>query len=162
MSIQLFASILALSLVCAGCSPPAAAVDPATQVKDGCDQDPDFAFKNQVAAAAPFKGAVEADNDQLILIVDPGQWRNLGYGMRQQLIAIFDCGDAGPGKYHTNVFVRATQDGPNLMTATQGDLVQWRADGLATLKQDGLRADVVATDAMVQTQSQTDPAAPTS
>jgi hypothetical protein len=35
------------------------------------------------------------------------------------------------------------------MNVSQGDLVQWRANGLAILKQDGIRADVVATDASV-------------
>ena len=159
MTVRLFASIFALSLVCAGCSPPAPAVDPATLVKDGCDQDPDLAFRNQVASAAPFKGAAELEHDELLLTVDPDQWRNLGYGMRQQIIAIFDCGDAGPGKYHTNIYVRAP-DGTDLMKVPQTDLIQWRAEGLAILKQDGIRADVVATDATVQIHSQTDPGAP--
>jgi len=154
MAPRLLLALFALTLACAGCSPPA------TLVKDGCDQDPDFAFRNQVIAAAPFTSAAEIEHDELILTVDPGQWRNLGYGMRQQLIAIIDCGDAGPGKYHTNIYVRQTSDGPDLMKASQGELVQWRADGLAILKQDGFRADVVATDAKVQTHSGTDPSAP--
>jgi hypothetical protein len=160
MTARLFASILVLSLVCAGCSQSPAPVDPATLVKDGCEQNPDLAFRNQVAAAAPFRGAAELDNDELLLTADPGQWHNLGYGMQQQLIAIFDCGDAGPGKYHTNIYVRGP-DGTDIMKVAQPELMQWRAAGLATLKQDGLRADVVATDAAVQNRSPTDPGAPT-
>ena len=154
MTSRLFPLLFALSLACAGCN------QPATLVKDGCEQDPDFAFKNQVVAAAPFTSAAEIQNDELILTVNPDQWRNLGYGMRQQLIAIIDCGDAGPGKYHTNIYVRQTADGPDLMKVSQGELMQWRASGLAILKQDGLRADVVATDAMVQNHLGTDPSAP--
>ncbi|SRR5258708_6829517 len=159
MDTRLLASILALSLVCAGCSPPAAAVDPATLVKDGCEQGPDGAFKGQVAAAAPFKGVDELEHDELLLTVDPGQWRNLGYGMRQQIIAIFDCADAGPGNYHTDVIVRST-DGTDMMKVATPELTQWRAEGLAILKQDGLRADVVATDATVHSNSPVDPGAP--
>ena len=155
MAVRFFAPILALSLVGAGCSPPA----PAPLVKDGCEQDADGAFKGRVAAAAPFKGVDELEHDELLLTVDPGQWRNLGYGMRQQIIAIFDCADAGPGNYHTNIYVRGP-DGSDIMTVAQPELMQWRAAGLATLKQDGLRADVVATDATVQIPSQTDPGAP--
>lgn len=153
------ASIFALSLACAGCGPSTPAVDPATLVKDGCEQDPDLAFKAQVIAAAPFRSGEELDNDELLLTVDPNQWRNLGYGMRQQLIAIFDCADAGPGKYHTNIIIRST-DGTDLMKAPTAELMQWRAGGLANLKQDGLRSDVVATDATVPNRSPTDPGAP--
>lgn len=152
MAIRPFASMLALSLVCTGCSPTPAAVDPATLVKDGCDQDPDLTFRNRIASAPPFKSAIELEHDELLLTVDPVQWQNLGYGMRQQIIAIFDCGDAGPGKYHTNVIVRST-DGTDLMKVPTTELMQWRAAGLAILKQDGIRADAIATDALVHSKS---------
>ena len=65
-------------------------------------------FRNRVAAAASFKGPDELKHDEFLLTVDPVQWRNVGFGMHQQVIAIFDCRDAGPGKYHTDIIVRST------------------------------------------------------
>lgn len=154
MTVRILALVLAVGLTCAGCGPPAAQT--VTNVKDGCDQDPDLAFRNKIAVAPPFKGASELDHDELVLTVDSGQWNNLGLGMRQQIIAIFDCGDAGPGRYHSNIYVRST-DGTDLMKVSTPELMQWRAAGLAVLN--GLRSGVVATDAQVAN-GQPDPNAP--
>jgi len=152
--------MLAVGLALAGCGQPAAQSAPVTDVHDGCDQDADLAFRNQVANGPPFKGASELEHDELLLTVDPVQWNNLGLGIRQQLVAIFDCGDAGSGRYHSNIYVRSITDGTDLMKVSTPELMQFRAAGLATLKKDGLRADVVATDAQVQIKTQTDPNAP--
>jgi hypothetical protein len=164
---RLFASILVLSLTCAGCGgKPDAEANPVTLVdvgqgrlvRDGCDQAPDLDFRNQVVAAAPFNAPSAVEHGALVLTVDPGQWRNLGYGMRQQIIAIIDCGDAGPGKYHFNIDVRAP-DGSEVMKISSKELMQWRAGGLAMLEQTGLRADAVARDATIPNSSPIDPGA---
>lgn len=152
--------MIALGLACAGCSQQPAAPQPVFDVHDGCDQDADLAFRNKVATGPPFKSANELDHDELLLMVDPVQWNNLGFGIRQQLVAIFDCGDAGPGRYHTNIYVRSFTDGTDLMKVSTPELMQFRAAGLATPKKDGLRAEVIATDAQVQIKTQEDPSAP--
>lgn len=146
MTAKVLALVFAIGLVCAGCSRPAGQDPAVSNVKDGCDQDPDLAFRNKAAAAPPFRAAAELDHDELLLTVDAGQWNNLGLGMRQQIIAIFDCGDAGPGRYHTNIYVRA-MDGTDLMKVSTPELMQYRAEGLAALKPDGLHAESVAADA---------------
>ena len=127
-------------------------------VRDGCEQGPDLDFRNQVVAAAPFNAPPAVDHGGLVLTVDPGQWRNLGYGMRQRIIAIIDCGDAGPGKYHADIYVRAP-DGTDVMKIPATQLMQWRASGLAMLEQTGLRADAVPRDATIPNQSPIDPGA---
>jgi hypothetical protein len=146
MAVKVLAFVLAFGLVCAGCSQPAAQDPAVTNVKDGCDQAPDLAFRNKVAVAPPFRGAAELDNDELLLTVDAGQWNKLGLGMQQQIVAVFDCGDAGPGRYHSNIYVRAI-DGTDLMKVSTPELMQFRASGLATLTPDGLHAESVAADA---------------
>jgi hypothetical protein len=167
MAARLFASILVLSLTCAACGQPADKTNQVTLVdvsqgrlvRDGCDQAPDLDFRNQVVAAAPFNGPPSVDHGALVLTVDPGQWRNLGYGVRQRIIAIIDCGDAGPGKYHSNISVRGP-DGTDIMKIPAPQLMQWRATGLATLEQTGLRADAVSRDATIPNSSPIDPGAP--
>jgi hypothetical protein len=151
-----FASILALALTCAACAPK---VDPAT-IKDGCDEGAATTFMNKVVTAPPFTGYSEGGHDQLYLTVNGDQWRKLGYGMRQQLVEIMDCADAGPGKYHAGVFVRETSDGPDIMTVSQPELMQWRAGGLAGVTMNGIRPDVVAIDAQAATKTEVDPGAP--
>jgi hypothetical protein len=167
MAARLLVPILILSLACAGCGgQPAEKANPVTLVdvsqgllvRDGCEQAPDLDFRNQVVAAAPFTGPSAVDHGALVLTVDPGQWRNLGYGMRQQIIAIIDCGDAGPGKYHFNINVRAP-DGSGIMKISTKELMQWRAGGLAMLEQTGLRANAVARDATIPNSSPVDPGA---
>ena len=93
-----------------------------------------------------------------MLTVDPGQWRNLGYGVRQQIITIIDCADAGPGKYHATIYV-ASPDKTAVMTITTQQLMQWRAEGLAALGTTALRADEVARDATIPNPSPIDPGA---
>lgn len=168
MAVRLFASILILSLTCGGCGgQPAEKANPVTLVdvsqgllvRDGCEQAPDLDFRNQVVAAAPFNGPSQIDHGALVLTVDPGQWRNLGYGVRQQIIAIIDCGDAGPGKYHFNIDVRAP-DGSDVMKISSKELMQWRAAGLARLEYTRLRADAVPRDAAIPNPSPIDPGAP--
>jgi hypothetical protein len=78
--------------------------------------------------------------------------------VRQQIIAIIDCGDAGPGKYHANIYVRGP-DGTDIMKTHATELMQWRAAGLATLEQTGLRADAVSRDAAIPNRSPIDPGA---
>jgi hypothetical protein len=65
MAVRLFATILILSLTCAGCGPQADKANPVVTlvdvgqglpVRDGCEQAPDLDFRNQVVAAAPFMG----------------------------------------------------------------------------------------------------------
>ena len=167
MAARPYASILILSLACAGCGKPAdktnrvmlVDVSQGLMVRDGCDQGTDLEFRNQVVAAAPFTGPSEVEHGALILTVDPGQWRNLGYGVRQQLIAIIDCGDAGPGKYHADIYVRGP-DGTDVMKIPAPELMQWRAAGLAMLEQTRLRADAVPRDALIPNRSPIDPGAP--
>ncbi len=167
MAARLFASLLIFSLTCAGCGRPADKTNQVTLVdisqgrlvRDGCEQAPDLNFRNQVVAAAPFKGPSEVEHGVLVLTVDPGQWRNLGYGVRQQLIAIIDCGDVGPGKYHFNIYVRGP-DGTDIMKVPATELMQWRAAGLAMLEQTRLRADAVPRAATIPNSSPIDPGAP--
>jgi hypothetical protein len=158
MTIRVIAlGLLALGLACAGCSQqPAPEKPPLYDTHDGCNQDSDLAFRNQVASGPPFKGASELDHDELLLTVDPNQWNNLGLGMHQQLVAIFDCGDAGPGRFHSNIYVRST-DGTDLMKVSTPELRQFRAEGLSDVTKNGLRAGAVAAAAQVQIQSQVDP-----
>ena len=164
---RLFAPIVILSLACAGCGKPADKANQVTLVDvsqgrlvtDNCEQGSDLDFRNQVVAAAPFKGPSDVDHGALVLTVDPGQWRNLGYGVRQRIIAIIDCGDAGPGKYHFNIYVRGP-DGTDIMKIPASELMQWRAAGLAMLEQTGLRADAVPRDAAIPNHSPIDPGAP--
>jgi len=167
MAARVFASILVLSLTCAACGRPEPKANPVTLVdvgqgrlvRDDCEQAADLDFRNQVVAAAPFKGPSEVEHGALVLTVDPGQWRNLGYGVRQRIIAIIDCGDAGPGKYHFTIYVRGP-DGTDIMKIPAAELMQWRAAGLARLEQSGLRADAVPRDAAIPNRSPIDPGAP--
>lgn len=150
MAVRVFALMAAVGFALAGCGDqPAAQNALVTNVKDGCNQDSDSAFLSKAAVAAPFKWSRELEHDEFLLTVDPGQWNNLGYGMRQQIIAIFDCANAGPGKYHSDIIIRSVTDGTDLMKVSTPELMQWRAAGLADLKPDGLRAEAVATDALV-------------
>jgi hypothetical protein len=157
---KLTASTLALALACAGCAPPAARDDTAS-IKDGCDEAAATTFMNAVVAAPPFSSYTEGGEGQLYLNVNPDQWRKLGYGMRQQIIEIMDCADAGPGKYHAGVWVRPTSGGPDIMTVSQPELMQWRAAGLAGVTKNDIRPDVVAVDAQAATKTEVDPGAPT-
>jgi hypothetical protein len=157
MTWKLTVPILALALTCAGCGPPAG--QDAT-IKDGCDQGAATTFMNAVVAAPPFSSFTEGGQGQLYLNVNPDQWRKLGYGMRQQIIEIMDCADAGPGKYHAGVWVRPTTGGPDIMTVSQPELMQWRAAGLASVTMNGIRPDVVAIDAQAATKTEVDPGAP--
>ncbi len=165
MSIRLYASILILSLACSGCAkkpdidPDVATLVDVTDgkpIKDRCDQDRDVAFKNQIMAAAPFQGPTSVDLNALVLTVDRGQWHNLGFGVQQQVIAIIDCADAGPGKYHETIFV-ASPDRREIMKIPASVLMGWRAAGLASLDQTGLRPDQVATEAAIPNPSPSDP-----
>jgi hypothetical protein len=113
-----------------------------------------------VVAAPPFGSYTEGGGGQLYLTVNQDQWRKLGYGMRQQIIEIMDCADAGPGKYHVGVWVRSTAGGPDIMTVSQSELMQWRAGGLASVTMNGIRPDVVAIDAQAATKTEVDPGAP--
>jgi hypothetical protein len=166
MAARQFASILILSLTCAGCGQPADKTNQVTlvdvsqglMVRDGCEQAPDLDFRNQVLGAAPFNGPPAVEHGVLVLTVDPGQWRNLGYGMRQRIITIIDCGDAGPGKYHADIDIRGP-DGTDVMKIPATQLMQWRAAGLATLEHTGLRADAVPRDATIPNHSPIDPGA---
>lgn len=166
MAARLFAPILVLGLACAGCGKPADNTNKVTLVdvsegrlvRDGCEQGADLDFRNQVVAAAPFKAPSDVDHGTLVLTVDPGQWRNLGYGVRQRIIAIIDCGDAGPGKYHQTIDVRGP-DGAEVMNIPAKQLMQWRGAGLAMLEQTGLRADAVSRDATIPNRSPIDPGA---
>jgi hypothetical protein len=153
------AAILALALACAGCAPPAAKDDTAS-IKDGCDEAAATTFMNKVVAAPPFTGYAEGGQGQLSLTVNGDQWRKLGYGMRQQIIGIMDCADAGPGKYHASVSVKETPDGPDIMTVSQAELMQWRAGGLASVTMNGIRPEIVAIDAQAATKTEVDPGAP--
>lgn len=166
MVARLLAPVVLLSLACAGCGGPPPVkpdvvmlvdISEGKPVKDRCEQAPDLAFRNQVVAAAPFAGPTGIDEGALVLTVDPGQWRNLGYGLRQQIVAIIDCADAGPGKYHATIYV-AAPDKTAIMKITTPELMRWRAEGLAAPT--GLRADEVSRDAAIPNTSPIDPGAP--
>ena len=110
-------------------TPPAARPDPS----DGfCDQ----GLAKMAASILMRTGGLLGESvtpEGLVLVVQVGQWRATPLPSQQRLVAVVDCAIAGPGKDLAAVHVRQDRDGPDLLDAEAGELLEWREAGYAKI-----------------------------